>query len=224
MPIGDQTADGGESEDGKPEREPITTLDFFEEELSELRSRLGWTQPELGRFFGVTKLTAHRWEKQGVGETEPRKAALRIVEGALERSSAPAGLVGDVLLNAGVVKTMTAATQEGPGFREGALDEPMNWRIVFGLRDRLGWTQTEFALFLGITHSVPAVWESGEGTFDDAIRAALLALYLSSDPDRPRYPEPETPWDELKTKGLQAFCNEVMELKVDLEGHPRFAR
>ena len=49
------------------------------------------------------------------------------------------------------------------------------------LRDRLGWTQVELAAFLGMTHSGPAVWESGRGDFREAVRAALLALRLAAD-------------------------------------------
>ena len=98
---------------------------------------------------------------------------------------------------------------------------PVGWRRVFGVRDRLGWTQTEFALFLGVTHSVPAVWESpesGDKMLGGAIRAALLALDLSSDPGRPDYREPGVGWKTLKTSGLQAFYDETLEPRI---GPPR---
>jgi len=196
------------------DRTPITTPDIFEEGLPDLREKLGWTQADVGQFYGVSKLTAHRLEKRGAGETEARKAALRLVARALEASPASGQEVGNALLGAGVTGTVTAAAHRSPGLLEGAVDEPVGWRRVFGVRDCLGWTQTEFALFLGVTHSVPAVWESGEGTFGDAIRAALLALDLSSDSGRPDYREPESAWDDLKTEGLNAFYEEVLNLRI----------
>jgi DNA-binding transcriptional regulator YiaG len=205
----ESTADGDSAD-----RSPITTPPYFEEDLQDLRDRLGWTQAELGRFFGVSKITAHRWEKRGVGETEARKAALRYVDRSVEASPASGRDLGDALLDAGVVPTMTRALFRGARPSEGAVDEPVDWKLVFGVRDRLGWTQTEFAQFLGVTHSVPAVWESGDGTFGDAIRAALLALDRSSDPERPDYRAPESAWKDLKTEGLNAFYEEVLRLWI----------
>jgi DNA-binding transcriptional regulator YiaG len=213
------------------DRTPIQTPGFFEEKLPDLRDTLGWTQAELGEFFGVSKITAHRWEKHGKGETEARKAALRLVAEAAEASPADGQEVGEALLDAGVVGAVTAALHrrlglhEG-GLDEGAVDEPFGWRRVFGVRDRLGWTQTEFALFLGVTHSVPAVWESPDWESPEssgemlggAIRAALLALDLSLDPGRPDYREPKARWEALKTRGLQAFYDRALELQV---GPPR---
>jgi DNA-binding XRE family transcriptional regulator len=211
----------GSSGDSRGNRTPIETPDFFEEKLPGLRDKLCWTQANMGQFFGVSKITVHCWEKHGAGETEARKAALRLVTECMEVSSAQDRGVGDVLLDAGVVRAVTGALHRSSGIREGALDELIDWKTVFGVRDRLGWTQTEFALFLGITHSVPAVWESpaawesGENPLGSAIRAALLALDLSSDPDRPYYREPKSGWDDLKTRGLQAFYDEVLELRID---------
>jgi hypothetical protein len=115
---------------------------------------------------------------------------------------------------------MTAALHRSPGVREGGLDEPLDWRRVFAVRDRLDWTQTEFALFLGVTHSVPAVWESraawesGQDPLGSAVRAAILALDLSSDPGRTNYREPESTWDDVKTEGLNAFFDEVLDLRM----------
>ncbi len=215
MPDGSRDPSIGDAEGIKPNREPITTPDFFEEKLGELRRRLGWTQAELGTFFGVSKITGHRWEKHGSGETEARKAALRLIERTLDRSPVQEKQVGKVLLKAGVVRAMTAAVHESPRLSEGGIDRPMDWKIVFNLRDRLGWTQTEFARFLGVTHSVPTVWESGDATFSHSIRAALFALDLSADSRRPAYPEPRASWDELKTEGYGAFCEEACSLRID---------
>jgi DNA-binding transcriptional regulator YiaG len=210
----------GSSKNSLRDRTPIETPNFFEEKLPDVREKLGWTQANVGQFFGVSKITAHRWEKHGDGETEARKAVLRLVAECVEASSARGREIGKVLLNAGAVRTVSAALHRSPGLREGDLDEPLSWRQVFAVRDRLGWTQTEFALFLGVTHSVPAVWESratwesGEDPLGNAIRAALLALDLSSDPDRPDYREPKTGWDELKTSGLQTFYDEALEMRI----------
>ncbi|WP_263790012.1 hypothetical protein [Salinibacter sp.] len=220
QPNQDDSPKGG-SEDNRRERAPIETPDFFEEELPDLREKLGWTQANVGQFFGVSKITAHRWEKHGDGETEARKAALRLVAECVDVSSVQGREVGDVLLDAGVVRAVTGALHRSPGVREGALDESIDWKRVFGVRDRLGWTQTEFALFLGVTHSVPAVWErpdtweSGENPLGSAVRAAILALDLSSDPGWPYHREPKSGWDDLKTRGLQAFYDEVLELRID---------
>jgi DNA-binding transcriptional regulator YiaG len=205
-------------------RTPIETPGFFEEKLPGLREKLGWTQANVGQFFGVSKITAHRWEKRGDGETEARKALLRLVAERVEASSAQGQEIGRMLLNAGVVRTVSAALHQSLGVREGALYEPLGWRGVFGARKRLGWTQTEFALFLGVTHSVPAVWESpdswkhGNDPLGNALRAAILALDLSSDPGRPDYREPSSGWEELKTRGLQAFYDETLDLRI---GPPR---
>ena len=218
----DSPTDG--SEDNRRERAPIETPDFFEEKLPDLREKLGWTQANVGQFFGVSKITAHRWEKHGDGETEARKAVLRLVADCAEASSAQGQEIGNALLNAGTVRTVTAALHRSPGLREGGLDEPLGWKRVFSVRDRLGWTQTEFALFLGVTHSVPAVWESratwesGEEPLGNAMRGTILALDLSSDPDRPDYREPKTGWEDLKTRGLQAFFDEALELRIGPPG------
>lgn len=209
-----------EPEEGKPDREPITTPGFFEEELRELRQRLGWTQAEVGQFFGVSKITAHRWERGGAGETEARKAALRLVKEALERSPVSGERLGELLLEAGVVGTLISSAREGRGLKNGINGRPINWKTIFDLRNRLGWTQTEFALFLGVTHSVPAVWESGDGTIGNATRAALQVLDLCSRPGRPEYPEPTAGWDELKSQGLWAFCEEVCELRLERDPRP----
>lgn len=222
-----QSGPGNEgSENPGRDRTPVQTPGFFEEKLPGLRDTLGWTQADLGQFFGVLKITAHRWEKKGAGETEARKAALRLVAESTEASPANGQEVGERLLDVGVVGAVTAALHRSPGLDEerldeGAVDEPVGWRRVFGVRDRLGWTQTEFALFLGVTHSVPAVWEnpeSGDEMLGSAIRAALLALDLSSDPGRPDYREPGVGWKTLKTSGLQAFYDETLELRI---GPPR---
>jgi len=218
----DSPKDG--SEDSRRDRTPIETPGFFEEKLPGLREKLGWTQANVGQFFGVSKITAHRWEKRGAGETEARKAVFRLVAGCLEASPAQGTEIGKLLLSAGVVRTVSAALYRSPGVREGDLDEPFGWRRVFKVRERLGWTQTEFALFLGVTHSVPAIWESratwesGEDPLGNATRAAILALGLSSDPNRPDYREPKSGWDDLKTRGLQAFYDEALELRI---GPPR---
>ena len=210
----------GSSGDSRGDRTPIETPDFFEEKLPDLRDKLGWTQANMGQFFGVSKITAHRWEKRGAGETEARKAALRLVAECVGVSSTQGREVGDMLLDAGVVRAMTGALHRSPEVREGALDEPIDWKTVFGVRDRLGWTQTKFALFLGVTHSVPAVWESpaawesSEAPLGNAIRAAILALDLSSDSKRPDYRAPESAWDDLKTEGLDAFYEEVLRLQI----------
>ena len=210
----------GSSGDRRGDRTPIETPDFFEEKLPDLRDKLGWTQANMGQFFGVSKITAHRWEKRGAGETEARRAALRLVAECVGVSSTQGREVGDMLLDAGVVRAMTGALHRSPGVREGALDEPIDWKTVFGVRDRLGWTQTKFALFLGVTHSVPAVWESpaawesSEAPLGNAIRAAILALNLSSDSKRPDYRAPESAWDDLETEGLDAFYEEVLRLQI----------
>jgi DNA-binding transcriptional regulator YiaG len=211
----------GSSKNSRHDRTPIETPNFFEEKLPDLREKLGWTQANVGQFFGVSKITVHRWEKHGDGETEARKAALRLVAECVEVSSVQGQEIGNVLLNAGAVRTVSAALHRSPGLREGGLDEPLGWKRVFSVRKRLGWTQTEFALFLGVTHSVPAVWESratwesGEDPLGNAIRGAILALDLSSDPERPDYREPKTGWENLKTRGLQVFYDEVLELRID---------
>jgi len=221
MPTAQRDPQSEGSKNSGRDRTPIRTPGFFEEKLPGLRDTLGWTQAELGEFFGVSKITAHRWEKHGKGETEARKAALRLVAEAAEASLPDGQEVGEALLDAGVVGAVTAALHRSLGLHEGAVDEPVGWRRVFGVRDRLGWTQTEFALFLGVTHSVPAVWESPESggeMLGGAIRAALLALDLSSDPGRPDYREPKGGWETLKTRGLQAFYDEALELQI---GPPR---
>ena len=211
----------GSSKNSRHDRTPIETPNFFEEKLPDLREKLGWTQANVGQFFGVSKITVHRWEKHGDGETEARKAALRLVAECVEVSSVQGQEIGNVLLNAGAVRTVSAALHRSPGLREGGLGEPLGWKPVFSVRKRLGWTQTEFALFLGVTHSVPAVWESratwesGEDPLGNAIRGAILALDLSSDPERPDYREPKTGWENLKTRGLQVFYDEVLELRID---------
>lgn len=211
----------GSSKNSRHDRTPIETPNFFEEKLPDLREKLGWTQANVGQFFEVSKITVHRWEKHGDGETEARKAALRLVAECVEVSSVQGQEIGNVLLNAGAVRTVSAALHRSPGLREGGLDEPLGWKRVFSVRKRLGWTQTEFALFLGVTHSVPAVWESratwesGEDPLGNAIRGAILALDLSSDPERPDYREPKTGWENLKTRGLQVFYDEVLELRID---------
>lgn len=211
----------GSSKNSRHDRTPIETPNFFEEKLPDLREKLGWTQANVGQFFGVSKITVHRWEKHGDGETEARKAALRLVAECVEVSSVQGQEIGNVLLNAGAVRIVSAALHRSPGLREGGLDEPLGWKRVFSVRKRLGWTQTEFALFLGVTHSVPAVWESratwesGEDPLGNAIRGAILALDLSSDPERPDYREPKTGWENLKTRGLRVFYDEVLELRID---------
>lgn len=220
MPTPPNGPQSEKSEHQEHERTPITTPDIFENKLPALREKLGWTQADLGQFFGVSKLTAHRWEKRGDGETEARKAALRLVDRSLEASSAAGREIGKMLREVGVVRAVTAALHQSPGVREGGLGEPLGWRRVFAARDRLGWTQTEFALFLGVTHSVPAVWESraawesGQDPLGSAIRAAVLALDLSSDPGRPDYREPKSAWEDLKTEGLNAFYEEVLALRI----------
>lgn len=43
--------------------------------FAQLRARLGWTQTQLGAWFGVTELTMNRWEG---GHTAPPALTLRI--------------------------------------------------------------------------------------------------------------------------------------------------
>jgi len=104
-------------------RGPITTPDFFEEELSDLRGRLEWTQAELGRFFDVSRVTVANWETRGVGETEPRKAALRFVSDCLEVSPVPGREVGEGLLSVGLTSALTAGVHRSPHLSEGACDK-----------------------------------------------------------------------------------------------------
>lgn len=225
-------------------RERIRTPDFFEEKLSELRGCLGWSQAELGRFFGVSRASVSRWETRGVGETEARKAALRLIGSTVKASSAPARGVGARLLDTRVVGTVLAAAHERPrlggarradehtadkhsadehstdehsaerGPSSGPGEKKVDWKKAFRVRDRLGWTQAEFAAFLGVTQSVLSVWERPGGSFDAAVEAALLALGRASDSRRPEYPAPETPWADLKSDGLGAFYREVCRLEV----------
>lgn len=85
-----------------------------------------------------------------------------------------------------------------------------------GLRDDLGWTQAELAAFLGVTHSVPAVWEDpgGDGPTSEAVRAALLALRLARGPERGQYPGSDQPMEKLREEGLSAFYREAACLEV----------
>jgi DNA-binding transcriptional regulator YiaG len=208
-------------------RAPITTPDFFEEELAGLRGQLEWTQAELGRFFEVSRVTVANWETRGVGETEPRKAALRFVSDCLEASPAPGPEVGEALLSAGLTGVLTAGVHRSPRLNEGACDKEVGPKEAAEIRGRLGWTQAELAAFLGVTHSVPAVWEDPdeEGPTDKAVRAALLALRLASDPEREEHPGPNQPMEKfpmekLGEEGLSAFYREAAELQVRPESPP----
>jgi DNA-binding transcriptional regulator YiaG len=209
--------------DRDPEaRAPITTPDFFEEELAGLRGRLEWTQVELGRFFGVSRVTVANWEASGVGETEPRKAALRLVVGCLEASPAPGREVGKALLSVGLTRALTAGVHQTPSVDEGGCDKEIGPKEAAETRGRLGWTQAELAAFLGLTHSVPAVWEDPdeEGPTDRAVEAALLALRLVSSPGQDEYPGPDQPMETLRGEGLCAFYREAAELQVCPEFPP----
>jgi DNA-binding transcriptional regulator YiaG len=213
-------------------RAPITTPDFFEETLPNLRGRLEWTQAELGEFFGVSRVTVANWETRGVGETEPRKAALRFVSDCLEASPAPGSEVGEALLSAGLTRALTAGVHRSPRLRsprlnEGGCDKAVGPKEAAEIRNRLGWTQAELAAFLGVTHSVPAVWEDSgeEGPTDKAVRAALLALRLASNPEREEHPGPNQsmqkfPMEKLGEEGLSAFYREAAELQVCPESPP----
>jgi len=208
-----------ESGSGRP-LEPVRTAAFFEEQLSDLRGRLEWTQAELGQFFGVSRVSISRWESRGVGETEPRKAALRLVADCVEASSVAAPEVGRTLLGAGVVSTVTAAVHRSPRVDEGGRRDPVDWQKVIDVRNLLGWTQAELAAFLGVTHSVPAVWERPGSSLDKAVRAALLALGLGAGPKQREYPGPGWPAVKLREKGLDAFYREAAELRVCSEASP----
>lgn len=208
-------------------RGPIRTPDFFEEELAGLRGRLEWTQAELGQFFEVSRVTVANWETRGVGETEPRKAALRFVSDCLEASPAPGLKVGEALLGAGLTRALTAGVHRSPRLNEGGHDKEVGPKEAADIRGRLGWTQAELATFLGVTHSVPAVWEDSaeEGPTDKAVRAALLTLRLASDPEREEHPGPNQsmekfPTEKLGEEGLSAFYREAAELQVCPESPP----
>jgi DNA-binding transcriptional regulator YiaG len=203
-------------------RAPITTPDFFEEELADLRGRLEWTQADLGQFFGVSRVAVANWETSGTGETEPRKAALRFVSDCLEASPAPANEVGEALLSVGLTRALTAGVHQSPRVDEGGCDKEVGPEEVVEIRGRLGWTQAELAAFLGVTHSVPAVWEDPEeeGPTDEAVRAALLALRLASDPEQEEHPGPNQPMEKFGEEGLSSFYKEAAELQVCPESPP----
>lgn len=203
-------------------RAPITTPDFFEEELADLRGRLEWTQADLGGFFGVSRVTVANWETRGVGETEPRKAALRFVSDCLEASPAPGPEVGEALLSAGLTRALTAGVHRSPRVDEGSCDKEIGPKEVVEIRGRLGWTQAELAAFLGVTHSVPAVWEDSdeEGPTSEAVRAALLALRLVADPEQQEHPGPDRPMETFRKKGLSVFYRKAAELQVCPESPP----
>jgi transcriptional regulator with XRE-family HTH domain len=215
----DPGTSGPESRDSGSGRPlgPVQTASLFEEELSELRGRLKWTQAELGQFFGVSRVSISRWESRGVGESEPRKAALRLVAGCVEASPAAAPRVGSALLRAGLVSAVTAAVHRSPQVDEGRRRDPVDWQKVIAVREVLGWTQAELAAFLGVTHSVPAVWERPGSSLDKAVRAALLALELAADPEHREYPAPDRPMETLRREGLGAFYREAAELQVRAE-------
>lgn len=193
---------------------PVRTPDFFEETLPDLRDRLGWTQAELGAFFCVSRVSATRWENKGVGETEPRKAALRLVADCLESSPAPGRRVGEALLSAGVVGAVTAGVHRSVSLGKGRADRPVDPEEISRLRGHLGWTQVELAGFLGMTHSGPAVWESGRGDFREAVRAALLALRLAGDLEQEEYPRPDSSMEKLRGEGLSAFYRAACQLQM----------
>lgn len=219
-------ADDRTTDDCDPEaRSPIRTPDFFQDGLAELRDQLGWAQADLGRFFGVSRVAVSNWETRGVGETEPRKAALRLVERCLQVSPAPSPKVGEALLGAGVARFVTAAMRRSPRFREGAVDKETELEEVglgevgpeeaVRIRSRLGWSQAELAAFLGVTRSVPAVWEDTEdtGPGSEAVQAALLSLRLVADPEEEEkeekheeHPGPDRhPLETLRREGVSAF-------------------
>jgi transcriptional regulator with XRE-family HTH domain len=203
-------------------RAPITTPDFFEEELADLRGRLEWTQADLGQFFGVSRVAVANWETSGVGETEPRKAALRLVSDCLKASPAPGREVGKALLSVGLTRALTAGVHQTPSVDEGGCDKEIGPKEADEIRGRLGWTQAELAAFLGLTHSVPAVWEDPDegGPTDRAVEAALLALRLVSDPEQQEHPGPDRPMETLRKKGLSAFYRKAAELQVCPESPP----
>jgi transcriptional regulator with XRE-family HTH domain len=198
-------------------RSPIRTSDFFQDRLAGLRDQLGWTQADLGRFFGVSRVAVANWETRGVGETEPRKAALRLVDRCREASPAPGREVGAALLRAGVARFVTTAVHRSPRLGEGAVDEKVGPKEATRIRGRLGWSQAELAAFSGVTRSVPAVWEDTDedGPASEAVRAALLALRLVADPELEEYPGPDRhPMETLRTEGLSAFYRAVAHLEV----------
>lgn len=203
------------ADERRPDRNPITTSDLFTDELSQLRKRLGWTQAELGAFFGVSYVSVSRWENRGVGETEARKAVVRMLGRLVDSESGQSEWLrlGDALREAGVVKTVTAGVHQSRSLHGGGCDEPIGWRRIFRLRSRLGWTQVELARFLGVTHSTPAVWERLGGEISEAMRAALLALDLTTRADRPEYPVPNPPPTDLKSEGLNAFYEQTVWLR-----------
>lgn len=203
-------------------RAPITTPDFFEQKLPGLRNELGWTQADLGRFFGVSRVTVTNWETSSVGETEPRKAALRFVSDCLEGSPAPGREVGEALLSTGLTRALTAGVHQSPRLDEGGCDKEIGPKEAAEIRSRLGWTQAELAVFLGVTHSVPAVWEDSdeEGPTREAVRAALLALRLVADPEQQEHPGPDRPMETFRKKGLSAFYRKAAELQVCPESPP----
>jgi len=197
-------------------RTAIRTPDFFEEALPDLRGRLEWTQAELGRFFKVSRVTVANWETRGVGETEPRKAALRFVFDCLDASPVSGREVGEALLSAGLTSALTAGVHRSPHLSEGASDKAIGPEESVEIRICLGWTQAELAAFLGVTHSVPAVWEDPdeEGPTSEAVRAALLALRLVGSPEQEEYPKPGQPMETLRREGLSAFYRGVAGLRI----------
>ena len=182
-----------------------------------MRHRLGWTQAELGAFFGVSHLTAHKWCKSGVSHSEITKGALRALEVALEDAPAPedrqltleyhssdeAGL-SKADLSKALLETSVAA------FLAGGTDEEVTPLRVFRLRDTLDWTQAEFGAFFGVSYTTPAVWESKDININEATRGALLALEIRVNQKEKQRSSNE--WrrytEELPTTGISEFLVE----------------
>jgi DNA-binding transcriptional regulator YiaG len=140
------------------------------------------------------------------------------VADCLEESAAAAPKVGSTLLKVGLVPAVTAAVHRSPQAGEGGRKDPVDWQKVIAVRELIEWSQAELAAFLGVTHSVPAVWERPDSSLDGAVRAALLALGLVADPEHKEYPGPSWPSGKLREKGLGAFYRDVAELRI----HPEF--
>jgi transcriptional regulator with XRE-family HTH domain len=54
------------------------------QQLKQLRERLGESQEEFGRRFGLLQCTISRWEQRGIPDDGPTKLAARYILDALE--------------------------------------------------------------------------------------------------------------------------------------------